>query len=94
VHSHSLGYHHGYEHQFYANANVDMFSYSAACLVVKGGRHPRSKTNVLVGNPLGYDLFGEIFYKANTNCLTPSSNFANARWCTADVIGASYSATV
>jgi bacillolysin len=62
--------------------------------MVKGGRHPRNKTAVLVENPLGYDLFGEIFYKVNANCLTPSSNFASLRRCTVDTIGASYNATV
>jgi len=35
----------------------------------------------------GYDALGSIFYQANTNCLTPFSNFAVARFCTADVFG-------
>ena len=56
--------------------------------MVKGGTHPRQKTTVnvpaLVG---GYDALGSIFYQANTKCLTRSSNFAVARFCTADVFG-------
>lgn len=60
----------------------------AACLMVKGGTHPRGKTTIdvpaIVG---GYDTLGSIFYQANTNCLTPFSNFAAARFCTADVFG-------
>ncbi len=60
----------------------------AACLLVKGGTHPRGKTTVDVpAIDGGYDALGSIFYKANTNCLTPVSNFAVARWCTADVFG-------
>jgi hypothetical protein len=38
---------------------------------------------------IGYDALESIFYKANTECLTPSSNFAAARWCTAEVFGGS-----
>ncbi len=56
--------------------------------MVKGGTHPRGKTTVnvpaLVG---GYDALGSIFYQANTRCLTQSSNFAVARFCTADMFG-------
>ncbi len=55
---------------------------------MKGGTHPRGKTTVNVPAILGgYDALGSIFYQATTNCLTPGSNFAVARWCTADVFG-------
>ncbi len=58
--------------------------------MVKGGTHPQGKNAVVVPAVLGgYDALGSIFYQANTNCLTPSSNFAVARWCTADVFGGS-----
>jgi bacillolysin len=56
--------------------------------MVKGEAHPWGKTTIdvpaIVG---GYDSLGSIFYQANTNCLTPGSNFAVAHWCTADVFG-------
>ena len=55
--------------------------------MVKGGTHPRGKTTVVVPAIGGYDELGAIFYQANTNCLTQGSNFAVARWCTADVFG-------
>lgn len=58
---------------------------------MKGGPHPRGKTPGVVVPAIigGYDALGSIFYQANTNCLTPSSNFVIARWCTADVFGGS-----
>jgi hypothetical protein len=58
--------------------------------MVKGGTHPRQKTTVNVPAIVGgYDALGSIFYQANTNCLTQSSNFAVARFCTADMFGGS-----
>jgi vibriolysin len=55
-------------------------------LLVDGGRHPRGKTSALVQG-IGFDQAAAIFYAANVACLTPSSNFAAARYCTADVFG-------
>ena len=70
--------------------NVVDFVFLAACLMVKGGTHPRQKTTVNVPAIVGgYDALGSIFYQANTRCLTQSSNFAVARFCTADVFGGS-----
>jgi hypothetical protein len=70
--------------------NVVDFVFLAACLMVKGGTHPRGKTTVNVPAIVGgYDALGSIFYQANTNCLTQSSNFAVARFCTADMFGGS-----
>ena len=66
-----------------------LFISSAACLLAKGGTHPRGKTPGVIVPAIGYDALESIFYKANTECLTPSSNFAAARWCTADVFGGS-----
>ena len=60
----------------------------AFVLLVEGGSHPRGKTTVVVpaldtdfNTSLSMAL--DIFYEANINCLTPSSNFAAARYCTA-----------
>ena len=58
----------------------------AACLLVKGGTHPRGKTSTdVIG--VGFDAAADIFYNANVNCLTPSANFEQARFCTADIFG-------
>ena len=69
---------------------------AAVYLMVNGGTHPRGKTTNTV-TPLGdggvprsqaaYDALGQIFYKANTDCLTPGADFEEMRWCTADVFG-------
>lgn len=60
----------------------------AFVLLVEGGSHPQGKTSEVV--PALHSDFDtslnmalEIFYDANINCLTPSSNFAHARFCTA-----------
>ncbi len=62
-------------------------------LLVDGGTHPRGKTSVNVPG-IGFDAAADIFYAANVACLTPSSNFAGARYCTADVHGGSNAAAV
>lgn len=56
-------------------------------LMVEGGTHPRNKTRIKVpAISSDFDVSileaARIFYKANTACLTPSSNFASARECT------------
>ena len=61
-------------------------------LLVTGGTHPR-RTSVNVTG-IGFDAAADIFYAANVGCLTPSSNFAAARYCTADVHGGAHSAAV
>ncbi len=60
----------------------------AFVLLVQGGTHPRGETSVTVpalhsnfDTSLGMAL--QIFYAANVGCLTPSSDFAAARYCTA-----------
>lgn len=58
----------------------------AFVLLVDGGTHPRGKTTVSVP-AIGFDAAADIFYKANVACLTPGSDFAAARYCTADVHG-------
>ena len=60
-------------------------------LLVTGGTHPRGKTSVNV-TAIGFDKAGDIFYDANNNCLTASSNFAAARGCTADAAATLYGA--
>jgi len=62
-------------------------------LLVDGGTHPRGKTSVVVPG-IGFAAAADIFYMANVGCLTPSSNFAAARYCTADVNGGSHAAAV
>jgi bacillolysin len=58
-------------------------------LLVDGGTHPRGKTSVAVTG-IGADAAAQIFYMANVGCLTPSSDFTAARYCTADVFGGSH----
>lgn len=62
-------------------------------LLVDGGTHPRGKTSVSVTG-IGFDAAATIFYNANTDCMTPGSDFSGARYCTADVFGGSHSANV
>ena len=62
-------------------------------LLVTGGNHPRGKSSVTVPE-IGFDAAADIFYAANVSCLTPSSNFTAARYCTADVFGGNYAAAV
>ncbi len=62
-------------------------------LLVTGGTHPRGKTTVVVPG-IDFDKAADIFYNANIGCLTPNSNFAAARYCTADVFGGSAAAAV
>jgi len=62
-------------------------------LLVDGGTHPRGTTSVVVPS-IGFAAAADIFYHANVACLTPSSNFAAARYCTADVHGGSNAAAV
>jgi vibriolysin len=65
----------------------------AFVLLVEGGTHPRGKTSVNVTG-IGFDAAADIFYNANVDCLTPSSNFAAARYCTADIFGGPHAAAV
>jgi vibriolysin len=67
--------------------------YSRFNLLVTGDTHPRGKTTVNVP-AIGFDAAADIFYNANVSCLTPSSNFAAARYCTADVFGGSNATAV
>lgn len=50
-------------------------------LLSTGGTHPRNKTTVNVAG-IGIQKAGKIFYEANANCMTSSSNFAAAKTCT------------
>ena len=77
--------------------NVDVhyssgISNLAFYLLSKGGTHPRGKTSTVVTG-IGIHDAGAIFYRANANYLTPSSNFADARAQTVkaatDLFGAS-----
>ena len=63
-------------------------------LLVTGGTHPRGKSPGVVVPGIGFTAAAAIFYNANVMCLTPSSNFAVARNCTADVHGGSNAAAV
>ncbi|MFN2201572.1 MAG: M4 family metallopeptidase [Caldilineaceae bacterium] len=62
-------------------------------LLVDGDSHPRGKTEVTVQG-IDFDAASDIFYNANVACLTPSSNFAAARYCTADLFGGNYASNV
>ena len=55
----------------------------AFVLLVEGGSHPRGKTSTIVPG-IDFDRAADIFYYANTSCLTASSNFEAARNCTAE----------
>ena len=57
----------------------------AFCLLTKGGMHPRGKTTNNVP-AIGLEKAGRIFYKANTDLLTSSSNYAAMR--TAAIVAA------
>jgi len=66
----------------------------AFVLMVQGGQHPRGKTTFQVpaidsNFDVSMDIASEIFYNANTQCLTPGSDFAALRFCTAEVISES-----
>ena len=65
----------------------------AFVLLSDGGTHPRGKSSVNVP-AIGNAAAAAIFYAANTSCLTSGSNFAAARYCTADVHGGSNAAAV
>lgn len=52
-------------------------------LLVDGGPPPHNKTPGITVPAIGFADTADIFYAANTSCLTPSSNFAAARYCTA-----------
>ncbi|QDO82645.1 peptidase M4 family protein [Shewanella psychropiezotolerans] len=58
----------------------------AFVLLVEGGHHPRSGEPgipAILVTGIGFAAAADIFYAANTACLTPSSDFATARYCTA-----------
>jgi len=63
-------------------------------LLVTGGTHPRGKSPGVVVPSIGFTAAAAIFYNANVGCLTPNSNFAAARYCTADVFGGPNAAAV
>ena len=59
-------------------------------LLADGGKHPKTP---LVDVPIiGFEAAADIFYAANIGCLTSGSNFAAARYCTANVHGGSNAA--
>ncbi|HZH17013.1 MAG TPA: M4 family metallopeptidase [Archangium sp.] len=60
-------------------------------LLSEGGTHPRGKTTVTVPG-IGIQKAGKIFYEANANCMTSSSNFAAAKTCTEQKAEQFYSA--
>jgi vibriolysin len=47
-------------------------------LLSKGGTHPHWKTSIYV-DPIGPEKAGRIFYKANTDLFTPSTNLVQAK---------------
>jgi bacillolysin len=56
----------------------------AFCLLSKGGTHPRGKTTTVVPGT-GVQKAGAIFYKANTDLMTASTTFAQAKTYTEQV---------
>jgi vibriolysin len=61
-------------------------------LLSTGGTHPRAKTTVNVAG-IGVQKAGAIFYKANTDYLTASSTFAQAKTATEQAAEVLYGAT-
>jgi len=61
-------------------------------LLVEGGKHPRNKTNITVPS-IGINKAEQIFYRAQTTYLTPSSNFEAARNATAQAASDLYGDT-
>lgn len=61
-------------------------------LLVAGGTHPRGKTTVSVP-AIGMTKAEQIFYRAQTSCLTSSSNFEATRNCTAQAATDLYGST-
>ncbi|MBI2213386.1 MAG: M4 family metallopeptidase [Acidobacteria bacterium] len=61
-------------------------------LLVQGGTHPRGKTSVVVP-ALGMAQAEQIFYRANRDYMTSSTNFQGARNATAQAATALYGAT-
>lgn len=67
-----------------SNAGNEPVQYSsgignlAFCLLSRGGTHPQGETNVNVAG-IGIQRAASLFYKINTDILTPSSNYAAAR---------------
>ncbi|HSP76918.1 MAG TPA: M4 family metallopeptidase, partial [Myxococcaceae bacterium] len=61
-------------------------------LLSEGGTHPRGKTTTQVAG-IGIQKAGKIFYEANANCMTSSSNFAAAKTCTEQKAQQFYGAT-
>lgn len=61
-------------------------------LLVEGGTHPRGKTTVDVP-AIGMAMAEQIFYRAQTTCLTASSDFEAARHCTAQAATELFGAT-
>jgi vibriolysin len=51
----------------------------AFCLLSQGGTHPRGKTTTVVPSGTGIQKAGAIFYKANTDLMTASTTFAQAK---------------
>jgi vibriolysin len=62
-------------------------------LLSTGGTHPRAKTTVNVTG-IGVQAAGRIFYEANANCMTQSSNFVAAKACTEQKASAAELASV
>ncbi len=56
---------------------------------INTGKHPRGKSSEVVPT-IGFTAAADIFYKANVGCLTPASNFAAARYCTAEIFGGNH----
>eukprot|EP00977_Amphora_coffeiformis_P004150 scaffold846_cov168-Amphora_coffeaeformis.AAC.7 len=65
-------------------------------LLLTGGRHPKAATRVRViglidifndDEDLAFALAGQVFYCANSQCLTRHSTFEDARYCTATICG-------
>jgi Zn-dependent metalloprotease len=58
-------------------------------LAVQGGTHPRGRTSVQVTG-IGMDKAAQIFYRAATNYMTSTTNFAGARTATANAANELY----
>jgi vibriolysin len=68
-------------------------------LMVAGGSHPRGKSSNVVPALDASNIYSSltmganIFYRANTTCLTSGSTFMDARGCTQDAASALYGST-
>ncbi len=63
----------------------------AFTLLSRGGTHPRGKSTIVVP-AIGVQKAGKIFYEANSNCATSSTNYLQFKTCAVQKAAAVYGA--